>query len=145
MWYDETRRVEVWYIPRQTASKRVPYLLQTCPVERPSALHQTVLVTFLGFRNSLYSCTEGMCHSSTRPGTSYHMTQFYQAFPRVSTASNKRWGEKAWVQGYSYSPECTSAGLMPLQSCATYRVWRGWTESPCILPVIILLGENCSP
>jgi len=22
-----------------------------------------------------------MCHSSIRPGTSYHMTQFYQAFP----------------------------------------------------------------
>jgi len=32
-----------------------------------------------------------------RPGTS---TQFYQAFPRVSTASDKRWGEKAWVRGY---------------------------------------------
>jgi len=24
----------------------------------------------------------------------------YQAFPRVSTASDKRWGEKAWVRGY---------------------------------------------
>jgi len=31
--------------------------------------------------------------------TSYHVTQFYQAFPRVSTASDKRWGEKAWVVG----------------------------------------------
>jgi len=41
-----------------------------------------------------------MCHSSTRPGTSYHVTQFYQAFPRVSTASDKRWGKKAWVRGY---------------------------------------------
>jgi len=30
---------------------------------------------------------------------SYHVTQFYQAFPRVSTASDKRWGEKAWVRG----------------------------------------------
>jgi len=28
------------------------------------------------------------------------MTQFYQAFPRVSTASDKRWDEKAWVWGY---------------------------------------------
>jgi len=26
--------------------------------------------------------------------------QFYQAFPHVSTASGKRWGEKAWVRGY---------------------------------------------
>jgi len=24
---------------------------------------------------------------------------FYQAFPRVSTASDIRWGEKAWVRG----------------------------------------------
>jgi len=40
-----------------------------------------------------------MCHSSTRPGTSYHVTQFYQPFPCVNTASDKRWGEKAWVRG----------------------------------------------
>jgi len=42
----------------------------------------------------------GMCHSSTRPGMSLHMTQFYQAFPHVSTANDKCWGEKAWVRGY---------------------------------------------
>jgi len=89
--------VEEWHIPGKTASKRVRYRLQTRTVERLSARHQTVLATFLGFRKPLYSCTEGMCHSSTRPGTSYHVTQ---AFPRVSTASNKRWGEKAWVRGY---------------------------------------------
>ena len=41
-----------------------------------------------------------MCHTSTHPSTSLHMTQ---AFPRVSTASNKHWGEKAWVQGYATS------------------------------------------
>ena len=28
-----------------------------------------------------------------------HTSRFYQAFPRVSTASGKRWGEKAWVRG----------------------------------------------
>jgi len=38
-----------------------------------------------------------MCHSSTRLGTSLHVTQFYQAFPCVRAASDKRWGEKAWV------------------------------------------------
>jgi len=74
--------------------------LQTRTVERLSARHQTVLATFLGFRKLLYSCTEGMCHSFIRPGMSYHVTQFYQALPRVSTASDKRWGEKAWVRGY---------------------------------------------
>jgi len=26
-----------------------------------------------------------------------------QYFPRVSTASDKRWGEKAWVRGYKWS------------------------------------------
>ena len=44
------------------------------------------------------------------------MTKFYQAFPRVSTASDKRWGKKAWVRGYSitsciithhHTPTCT--------------------------------------
>jgi len=64
------------------------------------ARHQTVLVTLLGFRKPIYSCTEGMCHSSTRPGTSYHVTWFYQAFPHISTASDKCWGEKACVRGY---------------------------------------------
>jgi len=28
------------------------------------------------------------------------MTQFYQAFPCISTASDKHWDVKAWVQGY---------------------------------------------
>jgi len=34
--------------------------------------------------HSLTCCCPGMCHSSIHPGTSYHVTQFYQAFPRVS-------------------------------------------------------------
>ena len=46
-------------------------------------------IHFLG-SEPLYNCTEGMCHSSTHPGTSLHVTQFYQAFPHVSTASDKR-------------------------------------------------------
>ena len=37
------------------------------------------------------------------------MTQFYQAFPRVSTASDKRWGEKAWVQGYCKTTYMTTS------------------------------------
>jgi len=31
--------------------------------------------------------------------TPYHVTQFYQAFPHVSTANDKRLGEKDWVRG----------------------------------------------
>jgi len=30
------------------------------------------------------------------------VTQFYQAFPHVSTTSDKHWGEKAWVQDCMY-------------------------------------------
>jgi len=60
-----------------------------------SARYQKVLVMFLGFRKPLYSFTEGMCHSSIRPGKSLHC----QAFPRVSTASDKRWGRRAGGEG----------------------------------------------
>jgi len=57
-----------------------------------------------------------MCHSSTRPGTSYHVTQFYQAFPCVSTASEltnagarrpgyEANGQLGWTTGIDYSVE----------------------------------------
>jgi len=54
--------------------KQVRYQLQTQTIERLSTQHQTVLATFLGFRKPLYSCTEGMCYSSTQPGMSYHVS-----------------------------------------------------------------------
>jgi len=28
--------------------------------------------------------------------------KFYQAFPHISTTSDKRWGEKAWVREYTH-------------------------------------------
>jgi len=31
-----------------------------------------------------------------------HVTQFYQAFPHVNTASDKHWGEMVWVRGYKH-------------------------------------------
>jgi len=37
----------------------------------------------LGFRKLLYSCTEGMCHSSTRPGTSLHVISFTRPSPAL--------------------------------------------------------------
>ena len=50
-------------------------------------------MTFLEFRKLLYSCTEGMCHSSTYPGTSL------QAFPmlvlQVTNAGARRSGYEA--------------------------------------------------
>ena len=65
--------------------------LQTWTVERLSTRHQTVLATFLG--------SESRFTAVQKVGTSYHMTQFYQAFPHVSAASDKHWGEKAWARG----------------------------------------------
>jgi len=58
--------VEEWHIPREPqVSECVTADMVT--MERQSAQHQAVLAMFLGFRNPLYSCAEGMCHSSTCP------------------------------------------------------------------------------
>ena len=75
--------------------QQVRYQLQIQTVERLSTQHQTVLATFLG-SESRFTAVQKEC---ANPGTSYHVTQFYQAFTRVSTASDKLWGEKAWVRG----------------------------------------------
>ena len=36
-----------------------------------------------GFRKPLYSCTKGMCHSSTCPGTSLHMISLTRPSPAL--------------------------------------------------------------
>jgi len=91
--------------------------------------------TFLGFRKLLYSCTERTCHSSTHPGMSLHVTQFYQALPHDSTASAKRWGEKAWVRGYlvprSQAKLVQSLGAhkeldVPISFGLGMRLWQLW-------------------
>ena len=97
--------MEEWHIPGKAASKRVHYRLQTRTVERLSARHQAVLATFLGFKKPLYSCTEGMYHSSTRPGTSYHVTQFYQAFPRAEALVLQATNAGARRSGYEAKHE----------------------------------------
>ena len=43
----------------------------------------------LELRKPLYSCTEERCRISTCSGMSLHMTQFYQAFSCLDTASDK--------------------------------------------------------
>ena len=126
--------MEEWHIPRKTTRNWswVHYRLQTWTVEQLSSWHQTVLAAFLGFRKLLYSCTEGMYHSSTRPDTSLHVTQFYQAFC-ISTASNKRWGEKVWVWGYTLqvSPACRDGRGTPsfITICRRHgeKSGRRWT------------------
>jgi len=97
MCYDVPGRVEEWHIPRKTASKWVWYRLQTWTIEHWALDIRQSWQHFLGSKSQLQSCTEGMCHSSTCPDTSLHVTQFYQAFLCVSTASSKCWSQKAWV------------------------------------------------
>jgi len=90
-----------------------------------------------------------MCHPSTRPGTSLHVTQFYQAFPRVSTASGKHWGEKAWVPGYfwcrlSFKQECFyTFKLLLFCYCNVYIPYsRKFLSGPNFVLIILSLSER---
>ena len=69
---DVPGRVEEWHIPGKTGA----LLIANTDQKTTECLNQTVLVMFLGFRKLLYSCREGMCHSSTRPGISLHVISF---------------------------------------------------------------------
>jgi len=97
-WYDVPRRVEEWQIPgKQQVSE--------CATDCKHARHQTVLAMFLGFRKPLYSCTEGMCYSSTRPCTSYHVTQFTRPSPALvlqatNTGARRPEYEATFIPGY---------------------------------------------
>ena len=123
MTYLDAGRVEEWHIPGETVSKRVCYRLQTRTVEWLSTQHQTVLATFLGLRKSLYSCTEGMCHSSTRPGTSYHVTQWH-----THTHSSKRGVVCRWcgVQSQRVQVICC------LNTTKTKR-WLNWWQTSSLI------------
>ena len=103
------------------------YRLQTQTVQQLSVWHQTVLATFLGFRKPLYSL-----YRSNVPHlhTSRYITARDSGLPRVSTASNKRWGEKDWVQGYATSV-LVLAALFSKKSapcgCSYWWLHTGWT------------------
>ena len=59
--------LDVWGHSRKKKRKWECYWPQIRTVEWLSTPHQTVLEMFLVFRKPLYSCTERMCHFSTRP------------------------------------------------------------------------------
>ena len=84
---------------RKTASKQVPYRLQTRTVERLSAWHQTVLVTFLGFR-SRFTAVQKECatppHIQVRHTTWLSFTRPSPALVLQATnAGVRRPGNKA--------------------------------------------------
>jgi len=94
--------------------------------DRPQ--HQTVLIMFLRFRKPLHSYTKGMCHSSTRPGTSLHVTQFYQASPHISTASDKHWGERPGYEAtyhlYAFAPRLSGLVQCTYSYKANHHLWH---------------------
>ena len=61
-------------------------------------VERSVILRFVFVISSALTCfgfsgNVTLLHMSTqRPGMSLHVTQFYQAFPRVSIACDKRWG-----------------------------------------------------
>ena len=72
--------------------------------------HQDCLM--LSTQSFYHPCLKSLAHSLTcdfsRNAPLLHTSgyiiardQFYQAFPCISTASDRCWGEKAWVRGYN--------------------------------------------
>jgi len=127
--------LEVWRngtFQEKTATKQVCYWLQTRTVEWLSARHQTVLATFLGIRKLLYSCTEGMCHSSTHPVMSLHMTHFYQRRPGYD---------------YFYAPWISLGAWLrvrvSLGQCRLWHFWKCFWKCFCdVMPHFIMLLER---
>jgi len=71
-------------------------------------------------------------HIAQRPGTVY-VTACYQFYlPHVSTASNKRWGEKSWLQGYLYACSTPSYFLTSFSRSSSMIV--GSTSLSIFLP-----------
>jgi len=88
---------------RTTSEERTKAMLPKCSLFRASTVYQGYLSLNPGVHS--LAVFPGRCHSSTRPDTSYHVTQFYQ---------DKRWGEKAWVRGYTGLASCHRSTLLLL-------------------------------
>jgi len=94
--------VEEWHIPRKTSECNILWIAIT----DHTATERSTLGSLGNVSWVLHSCTEAMCHSSTHPPNVqvHHCT--WSALPGLastSTASDKCWGEKAWVWGYFWS------------------------------------------
>jgi len=98
-------RVEEWHSHGKDASE--------CTTDRKHrpynnwAFDIRVLATFLGFRKPLYSLYR-MCHTSTHPGTSLHMTQAFAVLVLQATnAGVRRTGYKAMPHQFLYLQHCS--------------------------------------
>jgi len=80
-------------------------------------------------QKAAFTAVQKECATPPHVQVRHHVTQFYQAFPHVSTASDKRWGEKAWVRGYIMCELFISSvsaipGMNPLNT--SYQVAGGY-------------------
>jgi len=111
--------LDVWRSGTFLEKQRVHYRLQTWNVERLSTRHQTDLATFLGWilkaALQLYRRNVPLLHTSR------------YVIPRdsVSTASDKCWGEKAWVQRYTKVVPVT---CLVLSLNTTYPLHTHWVS-----------------
>jgi len=102
------------HIPTKTASKRVCYWLQTRTVEQLSAQHQTVLVTFLGFRK-LLTTVQKEC--ATPPHVQVRHT--WLSFTRPSPALVLQ-AKNAGARRPGYKASTASAGALKEQWIGNY-------------------------
>jgi len=85
----------------------------------PMSTTQSELNTCLWRSTLIYMWQKTALKLATPPHVHQHpwhhcMSSVLLAFPCASTASDNRWGEKAWVRGYCLSwwiPSCASFGL----------------------------------
>jgi len=74
---------------------KVAFCIQETSPRLSDVKYSVVLWSLFVISSALTCCFSRIrCHSSTSPGT------FCQAFPYVSTTSEKCWDEKAWVRAY---------------------------------------------
>ena len=77
-------------------------------MEQPSARHQAILATFVGFKKPLYSYTEGCVTPPLQSISGYIIAhdQFYQAFPILVLQTTNSWVRRP---GYETNHEVVTA------------------------------------
>jgi len=88
-----------------------------------STRHQacTVLATFFEFRKLLYSCTEGRCHSSTRPGMSLHVISFTRPSPALVMQAINAGVRRPEFEAIAYHQSSHAISTYYMVSMTTYR------------------------
>ena len=153
MWNDVPGHVEEWHIPFLLYSCKAAFWIQeTSPrlsdVERSVVLQSVFVIGSIATRLLFFQeCATHIACDSVLPG-----------LPHISTASDRCWGEKAWVRGYyvttylllllllvssgCYTVFASHPGLKPVHpSFIQYWTWGaqpcGWGPYSMLLPCYI--------